>query len=1665
MQFLQRTSTRLQTRLIGYMGVGSLLLIFIAGYISDYASRISHKAEDSAVAVLENIAQARFEISLLGVSTTRYLDSLDPALRDESNAIKRRIDERVQQMADALPTIQSDPYYKGVLKDIADFAPAFEHAAAQEQALGHGGTVGMRDAFSKAAAPLTKIVETGDARVISAILAVIVESNRINVPGAEFEATPLLSAIDTARTAIDQSGTLSTEQKRLHQQTLAQYRDTAASFIALIEDQIRTRLNLRSMSRSASTNFAGLAASINTTRDQLRTKAEQAQRLITWLNIVFSALVAVLFLLLATAIGRRVRAQADTISSNEARFRQLVEAMADFAVEIDADLVIRHYFQKPTFAPSVKPETLIGRRLFDKHDDDLHTLHFDEKALNHYLETRTPFRDFDYKITTSAGYIGWRRCYGTPFFNESGEFAGFRILSLDCTAQKESERLRRESDAAYRAIATAAFGAFYRIDTYGRILSLEGTRNQPSAILNMQRSGRFIWDALMDLGIRYPAEIDLKAHILAGEEFNDVEVELHNTDGTSRGWYIHRGVPIRDQNGDATGYVIAVANITRQKNLERETRAKTQELERIIETMPGVFFRLIGSSVSNAVLEYVSPGIVDILGYKPSEITGQPGLNLTAPDDRETSYFESNRSAGSAFQEKRVRLRRKDGSYATVIEKPVEIATRPDGSKIIEGLLIDISDLAQRDVEIANRRRQMEAIVSNLPGWIYGFEVKDGTALQAITTGNCEKISGFTGDELIDLFYHGNGDYAHPDDKVRLQQNWQDILACDEKGGSYDNRYRIKHKDGHLVWVSDRGRYVRDSSGTVHVDGIVLDITAEASAQDEAQIIESAVAVASDGVCVFDREGTIVYANTAFNKIIEKPIDASMRGVNIAATGQFVNPNDQTVRKIINNALQQTGNYRGELEWLSNSNRKGLLDVTVTRTATGHDVLIARDVTDARLASDRRSRLNAAAARVGIARGGFLSDFRSGIQEMTEIAANALDTTRVGVWLFDDDNHESYTAIDIFDRRTSKHSEGIVHHRSDYPLYFAALDLMRNIVAQDALNDPITRELTESYFKPYGITGLLDTPIFRAGKVLGVLCIERSGPIRAWLDEEIAFATVMADSIAFGLETEERKVAERRVVTVNGQLNRVVKALDSSQDNIIIEDEDGTIAYMNARAIQNSAVAQSGGTPVSGRGMRFGDLFPDFHSRREQAAHKILQDLNEHGAWEDEIEIHHVNGRTAYMEVRIARLPDGGQICVATDVTGRRRQAERELGLRTQLAEAQKMEAIGRLAGGIAHDFNNIIAAVAAYASVISGDTCSNSQHASYATKIRAICARASDIVKQILLFAKAKTATHDPIVVGDIVVEAQELLTASLPASVDVRVINNAQDSVVLGASAQLLQVLLNLGLNSGDAIKEEQGYIEISLDRMIADDTDADGTDKIITRTEGGVVLSRSLKGSIVAGRTYVRICVRDNGPGISNEVLERIYEPFFTTKEKSKGSGLGLPVVYSIITAHEGAIEIRTALGHGTRFLIYLPASEAQVKLPAPEKLGTGDGRGRVLIVDDEADLADAISILLSKAGFEAAPVYDPLDAIDLFAEDPSAWDLVLTDQVMPKMKGVALAKKLLKLRPDLPIILYTGYSDSASEEVVKAAGIRTMLFKPVEGPLLIQHITAALKSRAH
>jgi CheY-like chemotaxis protein len=262
-----------------------------------------------------------------------------------------------------------------------------------------------------------------------------------------------------------------------------------------------------------------------------------------------------------------------------------------------------------------------------------------------------------------------------------------------------------------------------------------------------------------------------------------------------------------------------------------------------------------------------------------------------------------------------------------------------------------------------------------------------------------------------------------------------------------------------------------------------------------------------------------------------------------------------------------------------------------------------------------------------------------------------------------------------------------------------------------------------------------------------------------------------------------------------------------------------------------------------------------------------------------------------------------------------------------------------------------------------------------------------------------------------------------------------------------------MNLVINARDAIGSQDGRIQIfssETDPTFSDfDAFKPGLTMAKSERDDGVMVHQYVVGVPVPDQAYVCVTVRDSGCGMSGATMERMFEPFFTTKEKARGTGLGLPVVAAVITAHAGFIVVDSKEGFGSRLRVYLPVSHQSVSSAkaVPQNVAELTGTERILLVDDEVDLADATSLLLSKFGYEVAPLNSGKDALEIFNEDPNAWDLVITDQVMPEMKGLELIAHIKAIRPDIPIILCTGYSEEATEQTALAKGAAAFFNKPV------------------
>ena len=372
------------------------------------------------------------------------------------------------------------------------------------------------------------------------------------------------------------------------------------------------------------------------------------------------------------------------------------------------------------------------------------------------------------------------------------------------------------------------------------------------------------------------------------------------------------------------------------------------------------------------------------------------------------------------------------------------------------------------------------------------------------------------------------------------------------------------------------------------------------------------------------------------------------------------------------------------------------------------------------------------------------------------------------------------------------------------------------------------------------------------------------------------------------------------------------------------------------------------------------------------------------------------------------------------DITERKR-------LENQLRQTQKMEAIGSLAGGIAHDFNNILSSVIGYTELAIDDVKRESLLHSHLQEVLNAGLRAKNLVRQILTFSRQTEQETKPIQIKPIAEEALRLIRASLPTTIEIKQ-NLQSDATVLADPTQIHQVLMNLCTNAGHAMCEKGGLLDVNLVNV---EFDSDYIDQRLDLKPG----------------PYLKLTVSDNGHGMPSNVLDRIFNPFFTTKEKGDGTGMGLSVVHGIVKSHGGAIAVYSEPGKGSVFNVFLPAIKKRIEQDKMMEKPVPKGTESILFIDDELSLVDMGKKLLESLGYDVVTRTSSIEALELFKARSDNFDLVITDMTMPKMTGDKLAEELLRIKPDIPIILCTGFNSMIDEDKTKAMGIRAFVFKPI------------------
>jgi nitrogen-specific signal transduction histidine kinase/CheY-like chemotaxis protein len=375
-----------------------------------------------------------------------------------------------------------------------------------------------------------------------------------------------------------------------------------------------------------------------------------------------------------------------------------------------------------------------------------------------------------------------------------------------------------------------------------------------------------------------------------------------------------------------------------------------------------------------------------------------------------------------------------------------------------------------------------------------------------------------------------------------------------------------------------------------------------------------------------------------------------------------------------------------------------------------------------------------------------------------------------------------------------------------------------------------------------------------------------------------------------------------------------------------------------------------------------------------------------------------------------------------------KRDVTHEIKLEKQLVQAQKMEAIGTLAGGIAHDFNNILSAIMGYSELALIEAPKEKQLYDNVQKVLYASHRAKDLVQQILTFSRKSEEEKAPVQISHLVKEALKFLRSSIPTTIEIREKIAEEIGIINANPTQMYQVIMNLCTNASYAMQKEGGILEVSLKNIDLDSHFA------------------AQYPDIDPGK-YLRLTVSDTGEGIAPEIMERIFEPYFTTKEKGVGTGMGLSMVHGIVKGHGGMVTVYSEPGKGSTFYVYIPLIQEEVKRPEiDEDAPIPTGTEHILFIDDEPVLADLGKQMLERLGYEVTSRTSSVEALELFKAQPDRFDLVVTDMTMPNMTGDRLACELMKIRPDIPIIICTGYSERITEEKTKRIGIKALVMKP-------------------
>jgi len=933
----------------------------------------------------------------------------------------------------------------------------------------------------------------------------------------------------------------------------------------------------------------------------------------------------------------------------------------------------------------------------------------------------------------------------------------------------------------------------------------------------------------------------------------------------------------------------------------------------------------------------------------------------------------------------------------------------------------------------------------------------------------------------------------HPDDREWVMA---EVARCHDCGGALDVEYRMFHRNGRLIWWQDRAEIICNEHGEpLFLLGVMFDITARKRAEEKFRNIVNSSPM---GIHMYKLEpdGRLVF--TGVNPSADRILGVdNTQFIGKTLEEAFPPLAESEVPGRYRDVCANGGPWRTEQINYEDEQIKGAFEVHAFQTSPGTMAAMFFDITERKQAaealreSQERFRLLSEASSEGIAitdkgvildtneqfakmlgcpiselTGRRVMDFvapvsrelvlehiAAGYEQPYEHLAQKEDGSifpveahgkiipfegrQVRVTVVSDISvrKQAEKALQDAEKRyrdffneapvmyvVSSHHQGAPHIADCNELFCKTLGYTRDQILNRPLTDFYNAE-SQNQLVQGGYQEILDGRSVTAERHL---VTSDGGPIETLVRSVPTFDSEnkVIGSRAIYLDISKRKLAE--------------EALRLSEEKFF-------------KAFNASPVWVSVATVMEGRFLEVNDTFTKVTGyTRTEAIGRTSFELN---FWLDPekdragaLERFHQQGFLRNFEIKMRfkggdihdmlwsadRLLFAGEDClinVLIDITEIKNLQKEKATLENQLLQAQKMEAIGTLAGGIAHDFNNILSAILGNAEIALLHELPGGHPARYSVEeVRKAAKRARDLVRQILAFSRQKDEQFDEISLGLIIKEVVQLLRASLPVTIEIRQELTTQSDTIIGDPGRIHQVLMNLGTNAAHAMRKTGGILDIRSADIEVDPKSAN-----------------SYPG--LKPGAYLKLSVSDTGLGMSPSVRERIFEPYFTTKQVGEGTGLGLSVVHGIVKSLNGSITVASNKGQGSIFTILLPKVEGRSVSEIDNHGPMPTGTEGILFVDDEMPLTILGKRILEGLGYTVTAKKDGLDALETFRQDPHRYDLVITDMTMPGMTGDRLALEIMKIRPDIPVVLCTGYSESITPEGVREIGIRELVMKPL------------------